>query len=286
MPLQPSQSIGIFDSGIGGLTVARAIKRRLPQESIIYFGDTAHLPYGDKSAATVQTYAMHICQHLLQAQCKVIIIACNTAAAVAQQLIEASLGAQVHILSVIDPMVQHLQTHFQGQTIGLIGTKRTILSNIYAQKVAASQADIQLKPLATPLLVPMIEAGWAQDRMRREVVHRYLQAPILQDIQGLVLGCTHYPVIKHIIKDFYAPPIAILDATELTARALQRLLAEQQLLHTGPTTRDLFMVSDLTEDFAKAAQLFFDQPICLEQVTLKKQLPTSPKVTPGSPELE
>ena len=258
--------IGIFDSGIGGLTVARAVKDLLPQESIVYFGDTARMPYGDKSATTIQAYALSICDFLLQKQCKAILIACNSASAAANDVIRAYVGQQAVVLDVIDPIVDYVGRHFQGQTIGLIGTQQTVQSGVYTQKIRALGQDIQLQELATPLLAPMIEAGFTQGPISQEVIHTYLQDPSLQQIQALILACTHYPVIKTALQAFYHPKVAVLDATTLVAQALQQLLAHHQLLSTNAQPEDHFIVSDVTPSFAAATRLFFRQPVYLEQL--------------------
>lgn len=256
--------IGIFDSGIGGLTVARAIKDLLPQESIVYFGDTAHLPYGDKSAAAIQAYALRICDYLLQKRCKVILIACNSAATAAYDLVCQHVGSQAAVLSVIDPMVGYIGSHFQEQTIGLIGTQQTVQSGVYTQKIQALGQGIKLQVLATPLLVPMIEAGFTQDAISQEVIHNYLRDARLQQIKALVLGCTHYPVIKAQLQDFYQGQVAILDAAFLTAQALRQWLVHHRQLSTNAHPEDHFVVSDLTPAFEAATRLFFRQPVRLE----------------------
>jgi glutamate racemase len=160
MGKNPSAPIGIFDSGIGGLTVAHAITNHLPHESIIYFGDTAHLPYGDKSEAAIQAYSIKIADVLLKRGCKVIVIACNSASSAAYELLKEYVNTQAHVLNVIDPMVDYVATHFQNKKIGLIGTKRTVQSGIYQKKITESKKGIQLSSLATPLLAPMIEEGY------------------------------------------------------------------------------------------------------------------------------
>ncbi len=259
-------NIGVFDSGIGGLTVARAIKQLLPQESIIYFGDTAHLPYGDKPAATIQAYAMRICDILLQEQCKAIVIACNSASAAAYDQIKAYVGKKSQVLSVIDPMVHYIREHFRGQTIGLIGTQQTVQSGVYEKKINALRQDIQLKALATPLLAPMIEEGFAQGKIFQELIHCYLQDPQLQGISALILGCTHYPVIKSQIEAFYQHQMAVVDATKLTALALKNFLIAHQLVSTQKKAKDRFIVSKLTADFEKATQPIFGKAVHLERL--------------------
>lgn len=259
-----NRPIGIFDSGIGGLTVARAVKDLLPRESIIYFGDTAHLPYGNKSAATIQTYAVRICDLLLQKHCKVILIACNSASAAAYDLVRAHVGHRAAVLDVIDPMIEYI-SQFEGQSIGLIGTQQTIQSGVYEEKIKALQRCIQLKALATPLLVPMSEARFTKS-ISQDIIFRYLKSPVLQQIQALILGCTHYPVIKPQIQAFYQHQLAVVDATTITATYLQHFLARHQLLSTNFQAEDHFLVSDLTTDFVKATRIFFGQEVRLEQL--------------------
>ncbi len=258
--------IGIFDSGIGGLTIARAVKDLLPQEVLVYFGDTAHLPYGDKSTATIQAYALKISNFLLKKRCKVILIACNSASAAAYNLIRAQVDQQAAVLNIIDPMVAYIGQRFQDQLIGLIGTQQTIQSGVYTQKIQALGHNIQLQVLATPLLVPMIEAGFTQGIISQEIVRNYLQNPILKHIKALILGCTHYPVIKTELQAFYQGQVEVVEATHLAAQALQQYLIHHQLLSTCAQEEDHFIVSDLTPAFVEATRLFFRQPVHLEQL--------------------
>ncbi|MHA7877750.1 MAG: glutamate racemase [Bacteroidota bacterium] len=260
-----NRPIGIFDSGIGGLTVARAVKDLLPQETIVYFGDTAHLPYGDKEATTIQSLAIRVCNFLLQRQCKVILIACNSASAVAYDLICAHVGKQAAVLNVIDPMIDYIGSQFKGELIGLIGTQQTVHSRVYEKKIQALRLGIRLRALATPLLVPMSEAGFTQD-ISQEIIHSYLESPVLRHIKALILGCTHYPIIKTQIQAFYQHQLSVIDATTMTALYLQRFLVRHQLLSTRLHAEDHFVVSALTANFEKAARLFFGQEVHLEQL--------------------
>jgi glutamate racemase len=263
-----NRPIGIFDSGIGGLTVARAIKDLLPKEAIVYFGDTAHLPYGDKATATIQGYSIRACDLLLQKHCKVILIACNSASAAAYDLIRVHVGEQASVLDVIDPMVDHIGSQFKGQAIGLIGTQQTVQSGVYAKKLQVLRLGIQLQALATPLLVPMIEASFTQSQsISQEIIFNYLRSPVLQKIKALILGCTHYPVIKTQIQAFYQHQLSVIDATTITATYVQHFLARHQLLSTSLQAEDHFVVSALTADFEKATRIFFGQKVHLEQLS-------------------
>jgi glutamate racemase len=262
-----TRPIGIFDSGIGGLTVARAVKDLLPKEVIVYFGDTAHLPYGDKDMATIQAYAVQICDVLLRKNCKIILIACNSASAVAYDLVCMHIGNRAAVLNVIDPMIDYIGSQFRNQPIGLIGTQQTVQSGVYEKKLQALCLGIELKALATPLLVPMSEAAFSQS-ISLEIIHNYLQSPVLQQIQALILGCTHYPVIKTQIQAFYQNRLAVIDSTAITATYLQHFMARHRLLSTSLQSEDHFIVSALTPDFEKATRIFFGQQVHLEQLSV------------------
>ena len=259
------QPIGIFDSGIGGLTVAHAIKKLLPNENMIYFGDTAHLPYGDKSEAAIQAYSIKIANVLLQKGCKVIVIACNSASSAAYELLKEYVRRDTHIINVIDPMVALVANEFKGRNIGLIGTKRTVQSGVYHKKIEELKQQITLHSLATPLLAPMIEEGFFNNQISHEIIAQYLGDPTLNGIEALILACTHYPLIKKEISQFYNGHMKILDSSEVVAEALQKHLAEKELLNTQQRTDDHFLVSDYTESFEQSARLFFHQSVQLEK---------------------
>lgn len=260
-----TKPIGIFDSGIGGLTVAHAIRRVLPQENIIYFGDTAHLPYGDKSEAAIQAYSVKIADLLLKKGCKVIVIACNSASSAAYELLKEYVRKDAHILNVIDPMVDLVVSHYAGKSVGLIGTKRTVQSGIYAKKVEETNKNIILHSMATPLLAPMIEEGFFNNQISHEIIAQYLSEPELADIEALILACTHYPLIKKEINDFYNAKIPILDSSEVVARALHAHLKENSLLNGNNAPFQHFYVSDYTPSFEASTRLFFRELVHLEK---------------------
>lgn len=257
--------IGIFDSGIGGLTVASAIKKLLPDENMIYFGDTAHLPYGDKSEAAIQAYSVRIANILLKKGCKVIVIACNSASSAAYELLKEYVRKDTHIINVIDPMVALIAGGLKGKTIGLIGTKRTVQSGVYARKIDEADKGITLHSLATPLLAPMIEEGFFNNQISHEIIARYLSDPALKDVEALILACTHYPLIKKEIREYYKGQMRILDSADVVAQALREYLQEQGLLNTGKGTEDHFLVSDYTESFESSARMFFHRGVHLEK---------------------
>jgi glutamate racemase len=266
--MNSSAPIGIFDSGIGGLTVAHAVTSLLPNENIIYFGDTAHLPYGDKSASAIQAYSIKICNLLMQQKCKVILIACNSASAAAYELVKEYMGSKAKVLNVIDPAVKYLGEHYENKTVGLIGTKQTINSNIYKKKVDVLDKNIELKSLATPLLAPMIEEGFFNNQISETIINQYLSDSSLANIEALVLGCTHYPLIKPQIEAYYNGQVAVLDTSEIVALALKDYLSENDLLNTSPNPTHHFYVSDYTTSFEQSTRLFFGENVKLEHYPL------------------
>lgn len=257
--------IGVFDSGIGGLTVAHAIRELLPKESMIYFGDTAHLPYGDKSEAAIQAYSIRIADILLKKGCKVIVIACNSASSAAYELLKEYVRKDTHIINVIDPMVDYVLDHFPGKQVGLIGTKRTVQSGVYSRKITEGNKNITLHSLATPLLAPMIEEGFFNNQISHEIIAQYLSDTSLKKIEALILACTHYPLIKKEIDSYYQGKMIILDSSEIVANALKKYLEKEGLLNENEPIEQHFLVSDYTESFEASARMFFHQAVHLEK---------------------
>lgn len=259
-----SRPIGIFDSGIGGLTVAKAIKETLPNEQIVYFGDTVHMPYGDKSSHAIKTYSKRITRFLLKQNCKAIVIACNSASTVASKLLSRELN--IPVINVIDPTVEMVAKSKKSKVIGLIGTKKTVSSGVYAKRLKSLNPDLKLYSKATPLLAPMIEEGFFNNNISRTIIHSYLASSRLGTIDTLILGCTHYPLIKNEIAPYYEQPIHIIDSSIVTARALMKTLSELGILNKAAQKEsDVFFVTDYTAGFEKAAQLFFGKQIKLKE---------------------
>ena len=199
------QPIGLFDSGVGGLTVAHALHTLLPSEQLIYFGDTAHLPYGDKSKETIQQYSLGITDFLLEQDCKLILIACNSASSNAFEEVKAHVGSKAVVMNVIDPVVEQVcegKGESCSDSIGIIGTKATIDSGTYQDKIREKAPRVQVSSLATPLFVPMIEEGFVFDDISNAIIRSYLSRTELQGIDSLILGCTHYPIIRNQISRF------------------------------------------------------------------------------------
>jgi glutamate racemase len=261
--------IGVFDSGIGGLTVAHAISRLLPHEQIIYFGDTAHLPYGDKSKDLIRVYASDITNFLLHKKyCKCVVIACNTASAAAYETLRDTHKGSVPIFNVIDPIIESVVADERIKHVGIIATKTTILSGVYQEKLSRRRPSLTYSALATPLLAPMIEEGFYNNNISQTVIYNYLEQPELKKIDTLILGCTHYVMIKKEINDFYEGKVKLFDSTDIVATKLKAILAKENLLTDKPLGENLFYVSDYTEPFEQAAKAFYGKAIRLEQQSI------------------
>ncbi|NOZ35096.1 MAG: glutamate racemase [Chlorobi bacterium] len=266
MNLKKSQPIGIFDSGAGGLTVASAVKKLLPNEKIIYFGDTAHLPYGDKSSETVKNYSLRITDFLLEKNCKLILIACNTASAAAYDAVKERAADKAVVLNVIDPATEYVAKHSDLKKIGVIGTKGTVSSGTYTNKIKALNPEKEVVSLATPLLVPMIEEGFIYDNISNSIIKEYLSSAKLKNIDSLILACTHYPIIKNQIRKFYNFKTLVIDSSEVVARKLKETLIENNLLNSENSLPEYeFFVSDFTDFFKTLAEMFFDEKIELQK---------------------
>jgi glutamate racemase len=261
------QPIGIFDSGIGGLTVASAIHQLLPEETIIYFGDTAHLPYGEKSHDAIRYYSLRICRFLLENKCKAIVVACNSASTAAYEVLLEFFKDKAVFVNVVDPLVESC-CQLSYTKVGLIATHATVQSKVYERQFKKIKENIQVHALATPLLAPMIEEGFVHNNISKSVIETYLSDPVLKDIEVLLLACTHYPLIKQEIKQFFNSAIPILDSTDVTARALQSELKKHHLLNNSKFGEDHFYVSDYSENFAKATKLFYPDHIHLERMNI------------------
>ena len=261
------QPIGIFDSGVGGLTVAHAIKQILPGESLIYFGDTAHLPYGDKSEEAIRFYSGKITEFLLNHNAKVVLIACNSASASAFEFLKEEFGSKTILLDVIDPVVDYISTR-KFSKIGVIGTKRTISSGTYEQKVTAKSPETSIVSLATPLFVPMIEEGFIFDDISNAIIRTYLTNESLTGIQALILGCTHYPIIRNQINKFFNFNVEVVDSARIVSGILRETLEKNSLLNDSGKVKDQFFVSDYTYYFEKIARMFFEGEINLSKADI------------------
>ena len=261
--------IGIFDSGIGGLTVARAIRSVLPNESFIYFGDTAHLPYGDKSPGLVASYAEGITRFLLEEhKCKAIVIACNTASAAAYETLRDAYRGHLPVINVIDPMIEEVIAAEGLTKVGVIATKTTVASGVYQEKFKRRKPELSVATLATPLLASLIEEGFYDNSISEAVIHRYLSDSSLDGIQGLILACTHYPLIRNQIQEYFRGSVRIFDSAAVVAAKLKDILSKENLLSLIHENHDRFFVSDFTPAFELATKTFFGSSIRLERRVL------------------
>jgi len=260
--------IGIFDSGLGGLTIAKAISIALPNEQIIYFGDTAHLPYDNKSKETIVGYSENIARFLVKQECKVILIACNSASANAYDEVVNAVGEKIKVINVIDPMVEHIAGS-DYKNIGIIGTKSTIESNSYNKKIKNDNKGMIISSLATPLLIPMIDEGIIFDEISNVIIRHYLSHYELRDIEALILGCNQYQVIKNQINKFYNFEVDILDSTKLVLDKLRKIISEEGLINDLPEKKsNKFYVSELTDHYKLVGKMFYDEEILLEKINL------------------
>lgn len=265
--IHTQKPIGIFDSGIGGLTVANAIHRVLPNERLIYFGDIAHLPYGDKSADAIRYYCLKISKFLMEQGCKMIVIACNSAATAAYDMLLDFFEGKILFVNVVDPLVERV-VKLGRENVGVIATKATVSTQVYEHKLKQANDTINVKQLATPLLVPMIEEGYHQNKVSHAILSNYLADPQLNDIDTLLLACTHYPLIKKEIQSLLPDGVLILDSTDVVTDAVRQRLEEQQLLADEKLAADKFFVSDYTHSFEKTAKLFYGEKVDLEVMNI------------------
>lgn len=249
--------LGIFDSGIGGLTVAGAINELMPDETLIYFGDTSHLPYGEKSPDAIRKWSVAISDYLLSFNCKMIIIACNTISSVALDAVKKQIAGKALLVNVIDPVVDYVTSQSALKKIGVIGTKATIRSDVYAKKLIQKKKSLSVSSMATPLLAQMIEEGFFNNKISKTIINDYLSRPKLKNIDSLILGCTHYPLIRPEIEQFYKGRVMIFDSAQIVAHHIRWLLEENNLLHTGKPGKHQFFVSDYTPSFEQATKIFF-----------------------------
>jgi glutamate racemase len=234
-PKQPQnnpaiQPIGVFDSGIGGLTVVRALRELLPEEDIFYLGDTARLPYGGKDRATIERYSLEIAGLLLAENAKMIVVACNTASALALPRLQQTL--RIPVLGVIAPGARAAVQQTRNGKIGILATRATVASAAYDRAIEAFEAGVEVISQACPLLVPLIEEAWLDDPVTREVLERYLNPLLAAGVDTLVLGCTHYPLLEPLIAEVAGPSVALIDSAFNCAAAVRQVLEEKGLRNT------------------------------------------------------
>ena len=272
-----NRPIGIFDSGVGGLTVYRALHERLPNERFVYLGDTARVPYGTKSLATVERYAVENSRFLAAHGIKLLVVACNTASALALPAIRAAIS--VPVIGVIEPGSRAAVEVAQGGNIGVIATEATVQSQAYAKAIARMGGAAKVIQRACPLFVPLAEEGWANTDVARIVARDYLTEFKQTNLGALVLGCTHYPILKDVISETVGREVKLIDSGAATARDVESLLESSDLTHEDTLglyeerqlcdDLDHFYVTDAADRFAKVAERFLGSaPSILEAVEI------------------
>lgn len=263
MKEQMGAPIGIFDSGIGGLTVVRALAAALPSEDLLYVGDTAHLPYGEKSLLAVREYALRISEYLYERGCKLVVIACNTASAAAREELRRHWAGRMRIVDVISPLVEDIAGR-NFKKIGVIATKATIRSDVYARSLHELRPDVEVYSLATSLLAQMIEEGFFNNQISRSVLHQYLSYPDFEDIEALLLACTHYPIVRPEIEAYFGERVRVFDSVDTVVERVRAVLAAEGLLYVGERAGQCkFYVSDYTHSFQQTAEIFYKKYVPL-----------------------
>ncbi|HEY0097347.1 MAG TPA: glutamate racemase [Pyrinomonadaceae bacterium] len=281
--MNPNLPIGIFDSGVGGLTVYRALHEALPQERFVYLGDTARVPYGTKSLATVERYALENARFLEARGIKLLVVACNTASALALPAIRASVG--IPVIGVIEPGAAAAVEASKGGRIGVIATEATVRSGAYSRAIRELAPEAEVLERACPLFVALAEEGWAESDVARKVAAEYLTDLGQGRVDALVLGCTHYPILRRMIQETVGADVRLIDSGEATARSVEVALEREglrrrkfdtatgQLLKERARERrlcddlDHFYVTDAEERFARVAERFLGSaPTRLEAV--------------------
>jgi len=260
MQVNPNNPIGVFDSGIGGLTVVRALMEGMPFENIIYFGDTARVPYGLKSVETISRYATQITEFLLQQDVKLLIIACNTMSSVAYQVIEDL--SPVPVLDVVDAGARSAVDETHNKYVGVIGTPATINSNAYQKAINKYDPEIRIFSQPCPLFVPLVEEGWLDHQVTRLTAQEYLKPVIAQNIDTLVLGCTHYPLLKPLLQEILGDQIRLVDSAQAITEQTGELLDKDNLRNGQQRPPEYrFYVTDVPIRFQEIGERFLGRKL-------------------------
>ncbi len=247
--------IGIFDSGVGGLTVFAEVKKALPNESVFYLGDTARVPYGSKSVNVVRHYSLANLNLLITLGVKAVVVACNTASAAALSFLQERFP-NLKIIGVISPVVEYLLTRPELKRIGVIGTNTTMASGAYQQALLHGNKDLDISVKACPLFVHLVEEGLFKGKITEMAIDMYLSEMKKNPPDALILGCTHYPMLRNIISDYFGKKVEILDTAFYTAKKLAGILSENGMVNDGSVENDRFFVTDDPNSFRTTTELF------------------------------
>ena len=258
----PNQNpVGIFDSGVGGLTVFAEVKKLLPNEGVFYLGDTARVPYGSKSVDVIRRYSLANVNMLMNLGVKAVVVACNTASAAALSFLQ-NCFSNLEIVGVIDPVVEYLLTRPELKKIGVIGTNTTISSGAYQNALKKKRNDLTVSAKSCPLFVPLVEEGLFKGEIVEKVIDMYLaDMKRWRSLDALVLGCTHYPMLRETIGDYFGGKVEILDTAYYTARKLKQILSEKNMTNRSVAVKDRFFVTDNPTSFRSTAEMFLGYKI-------------------------
>jgi len=259
MKMNKKSAIGIFDSGLGGLTVMSAVTKLMPKENIIYFGDTAHVPYGSKSKKVVTDFSLGISRFLVKHNVKMIVVACNTASAFSLDILKKKI--KVPVIGVIKAGSNMAIKNTKNKKIAIIGTEGTIKSKAYIKEIKKHDKSVKIFSQACPLFVPLVEEGWFNTKITKDIIKKYLDDIINKKIDTIILGCTHYPLLKKSMREVIGSHINIVDSAIAVAYEVKELLQEENIENNSGKGKYIFYVSDCPEKFKKLGSNFFAKKI-------------------------
>jgi glutamate racemase len=265
MTSQSTQPIGVFDSGLGGLCILSALKNKMPEEQFIYVGDTAHLPYGDKSEGTLKEYVGAIFQFLKHKNCKFVVVACNSAATVIHKMDNLPF-AKDQIIEVITPIVNLIGSQKKYKNIGIIGTRKTISSGMFNEALLKKNPALNITAKATPLLVPMIEDGFIQEHVLKPIFDRYFKG--FESCELIIPACTHYPILYSQIENYFNHGLKVLHTPKIIAETLDYTLRKQTIFNEKRNAEDEYYLSDITPEFLRESKLFLGEEVDFSHVSL------------------
>jgi glutamate racemase len=251
--------LGVFDSGIGGLTVYRGLRDALPSVSILYFGDTARVPYGTKSSHTVTGYSLQIARHLVGRGVDAVVVACNTASAYAMEALQSEIDVPVY--GVVIPGAMAAVEATRAGVVGVVGTRGTVFSGAYQKALGDLDPSVRVEAVPCPLFVPLVEEGWLDDTLTLQVAERYLAPLVDAGVDTIVLGCTHYPMLKGVISRVVGDEVVLIDSAEAVSMEVRNYMRDNDLLDSEAVGVDYFEVTDGPGRFADVGRIFLDRDI-------------------------